>query len=109
MNEFLCLKRKEALHDHCGVFGIFAPKEDVAKITYFALHSLQHRGQEGAGIAVSDGRKLRSIRRLGLVTSVFNEDNLSKLKGFIAIGTQPLLDHRSQYPKKHSAGDSLGE
>lgn len=79
-------KRKEALHDHCGVFGIFAPKENVAKITYFALHSLQHRGQEGAGIAVSDGRKLRSIRHLGLVTSVFNENNLNKLKGFIAIG-----------------------
>lgn len=80
------LKREEALHDHCGVFGIFAPGEDVAKITYFALHSLQHRGQEGAGIAVSDGRKLRSIRNMGLVTSVFNEHNLSKLKGFIAVG-----------------------
>lgn len=83
---YKALKYQEALHDHCGVFGIFAPGEDVAKITYFALHSLQHRGQEGAGIAVSDGRKLRSIRRLGLVTSVFNENNLSKLKGYIAIG-----------------------
>lgn len=76
----------DKLHDHCGVFGIYAPGCDVAKITYFALHSLQHRGQESAGIAVSDGKKLRSIRNLGLVTSVFNEDNLSKLKGFIAIG-----------------------
>ncbi|MBI5452503.1 amidophosphoribosyltransferase [Candidatus Gottesmanbacteria bacterium] len=80
------LKYQEALHDHCGVFGIYAPGEDVAKITYFALHSLQHRGQESAGIAVSDGRKLRSIRNLGLVTSVFHEDNLNKLKGFVAIG-----------------------
>jgi len=80
------LKRQEALHDHCGIFGIYAPGEDVAKITYFALHSLQHRGQESAGMAVSDGRKLRGIRNLGLVTSVFNENNLSKLKGFIAIG-----------------------
>lgn len=79
-------KQQEALHDHCGVFGIFAPRQEVAKIAYFALHSLQHRGQESAGIAVSDGKKLRSIRRLGLVTSVFNESNLSKLKGFIAIG-----------------------
>lgn len=80
------LKYRESLHDHCGVFGIYAPSCDVAKITYFALHSLQHRGQESAGIAVSDGKKLRSIRNLGLVTSVFNENNLNKLKGFIAIG-----------------------
>lgn len=80
------LKKQETLKDHCGVFGIYAPGEDVAKITYFALHSLQHRGQESAGIAVSDGIKLRSIRNLGLVTSVFNEENLTKLKGFIAIG-----------------------
>lgn len=80
------LKYKEALHDHCGVFGIYAPGCDVAKITYFALHSLQHRGQESAGIAVSNGIRLRSIRNLGLVTSVFNEDNLNKLKGYVAIG-----------------------
>lgn len=86
MTDLLKLKYQEALHDHCGIFGIYAPGEDVAKITYFALHSLQHRGQESAGIAVSDGVKLRSIRNLGLVTSVFNENNLSKLKGFIAIG-----------------------
>ena len=77
---------KDAMRDKCGVFGIYAPGEDVAKIAYFALHSLQHRGQEGAGIAVSDGIKLRSIRNLGLVTSVFNEQKLNKLKGFIAIG-----------------------
>src|SRR3990167_10190924 len=79
-------RQGDKLRDHCGVFGIYAPGENVAKITYFALHSLQHRGQEGAGIAVSDGKKLRSIKNLGLVTSVFNEQNLSKLKGFIAIG-----------------------
>ncbi|MBI2616960.1 amidophosphoribosyltransferase [Candidatus Gottesmanbacteria bacterium] len=79
-------KYKETLHDQCGVFGIYAPDTEVAKITYYALHSLQHRGQEGAGIAVSDGQKLRSIRHMGLVTSVFNEENLSKLQGFIAVG-----------------------
>ena len=77
---------KDKLRDHCGVFGIYAPGENAAKITYFALHSLQHRGQEGAGIAVSDGKKMRSIKNLGLVTSVFNENNLSKLKGFVAVG-----------------------
>ena len=80
MVDFRKIKYKEALHDHCGVFGIYALGEKVAKITYFALHSLQHRGQEGAGIAVSDGKKLRSIKNLGLVTSVFNEENLTRLK-----------------------------
>lgn len=80
------LKREEALKDHCGVFGIYAKYLNVAKITYLGLHSLQHRGQESAGITVSDGVKLRGIRNLGLVTSVFNENNLSKLKGFIAVG-----------------------
>lgn len=79
-------KYKESLHDHCGVFGIYAKDLDVAKITYIGLHSLQHRGQESAGVVVSDGEKLRGIRQLGLVTSVFNENNLSKLNGFIAVG-----------------------
>ncbi|MBI3954858.1 amidophosphoribosyltransferase [Candidatus Gottesmanbacteria bacterium] len=82
----LTTKRKEALKDNCGVFGIFAPSEDVARIAYFALHSLQHRGQEGAGITASDGKVLRSIKRQGLVTSVFDEVTLRTLKGFIAIG-----------------------
>lgn len=82
----LTTKRKEALKDNCGVFGIFAPREDVARIAYFALHSLQHRGQEGAGITVSDGKVLRSIKRQGLVTSVFDEITLRTLKGFIAVG-----------------------
>ena len=86
MIDFKKLKYEESLKDHCGVFGIYASGEDVAKITYYALHSLQHRGQESAGIAVSDGHKLRSIRNLGLVTSVFHEENLNKLKGYIAIG-----------------------
>src|SRR3989338_1659456 len=86
MTNFAKLKYKESLHDHCGVFGIYAPGENVAKISYFALHSLQHRGQESAGIAVSDGVKLRSIRNLGLVTTVFNEQNLTSLPGYIAVG-----------------------
>jgi len=80
------LKQQESLKDHCGVFGIYARDLDVAKTTYIGLHSLQHRGQESAGIVVSDGEKLRGIRQLGLVTSVFNEQNLLKLKGFIAVG-----------------------
>lgn len=76
---------KDCLKDHCGVFGIYAPGEDVAKLAYFALFSLQHRGQEGAGIAVSNGKKINLIKNLGLVPSVFTESSLKKLKGHIAI------------------------
>lgn len=79
-------KYEEALHDHCGVFGMWGPGEDVAKIAYFALFSLQHRGQEGAGIMVANGKRMKGIKRMGLVTSVFTERALSRLKGHIAIG-----------------------
>jgi len=74
------------LKDKCGVFGIYCKDEDVAKITYFGLYSLQHRGQEGAGIAVTDGHKIKSIKGLGLVPTVFNDKNILSLKGHIAIG-----------------------
>ncbi|OGG13035.1 amidophosphoribosyltransferase [Candidatus Gottesmanbacteria bacterium RIFCSPHIGHO2_01_FULL_39_10] len=86
MIDFKKLKYQESFKDHCGVFGIYGRGENVAKITYFALHSLQHRGQEGAGIVSSDGKTMRSIRKLGLVTSAFNEENLKTLPGFVAIG-----------------------
>lgn len=80
------LKPAVEIKDHCGVFGIFAPGEDVAKITYFGLYSLQHRGQESSGIAVTNGKKITMTKSLGLVSTVFNEKNLSQLKGFAAIG-----------------------
>lgn len=86
MVNIIKLKRREVLKDRCGVFGIYGPRKDVARITFFGLYSLQHRGQEGAGIAVSDGKKIRSIRGLGLVSSVFDEDKIASLKGFIAVG-----------------------
>ncbi|AFZ00367.1 amidophosphoribosyltransferase [Calothrix sp. PCC 6303] len=70
----------------CGVFGIFAPGEDVAKLTYFGLFALQHRGQESAGIATFEGEKLHIRKDMGLVSQVFNETNLKELPGFIAIG-----------------------
>jgi amidophosphoribosyltransferase len=70
----------------CGVFGIYAAGEDVARITFFALYALQHRGQESAGIAVSDGRRVELYKEMGLVSQVFNEQNLSPLRGHIAIG-----------------------
>jgi amidophosphoribosyltransferase len=68
------------------VFGIWAPGEDVAKMTYFALYALQHRGQESAGIAVSNGRQILVYKDMGLVSQVFDESTLSSLVGRIAIG-----------------------
>lgn len=77
------------MHEECGIFGIYNKEEDsldVAKITYFALYALQHRGQESAGIAVSDGKKLLIYKDLGLVSEVFNEERLKILQGDCAIG-----------------------
>src|ERR1700751_5869429 len=92
----------------CGVFGISAPGRDVARLTYFGLHALQHRGQESAGIAVSESGRLTGLRDLGLVTQVFDEKKLSGLHGELAIAhtrysttgpnawanAQPLIHHR---------------
>jgi amidophosphoribosyltransferase len=93
----------------CGVFGVRAPGRDVARLAYFGLHALQHRGQESAGIAVSEAGRLTGLRDLGLVTQVFDERKLSGLHGEIAIGhtrysttgsnawanAQPVLHHGS--------------
>ena len=72
--------------DECGIFGVWAPGEDVAKLTYFGLYALQHRGQEAAGIAVSDGTGVVCYKDLGLVAQVFDEATLSSLRGHVAIG-----------------------
>ena len=74
------------MHESCGIFGVYAPSEDVARLTFFALFALQHRGQESAGIATTDGKKLRVYANMGLVSQVFSEDSLSQLTGDIAIG-----------------------
>jgi len=77
------------MHEECGVFGIFNKENifiDVAKLTYFGLYALQHRGQESAGIAVSDGQKILIYKDLGLVSEVFNEEKLKTLQGNCAIG-----------------------
>jgi len=74
------------LHECCGIFGVYAPGEDVARLTFFALFALQHRGQESAGIATTDGRKLQVYAKMGLVSQVFDEDSLTHLSGDIAIG-----------------------
>ena len=73
-------------HDECGVFGVFAPGAEVARLTYFGLFALQHRGQESAGIAVSDGEQIRCHKEMGLVSQVFNEASLARLGGGISIG-----------------------
>jgi amidophosphoribosyltransferase len=77
---------EESPKEECGVIGIFAPNEDVARMTYFGLYALQHRGQEAAGIAVSDGSTVRLHKDVGLVSQVFNSQNLGTLKGNYAIG-----------------------
>jgi amidophosphoribosyltransferase len=91
----------------CGVFGVYAPDRDVARLSYFGLFALQHRGQESAGIAVSEAGRLTALRDLGLVTQVFDEQKLHGLQGQVAIGhtrysttgssqwsnAQPLVQH----------------
>jgi amidophosphoribosyltransferase len=72
--------------DACGVFGVWAPGEDVAKLTYFGLYALQHRGQEAAGMAVSDGSAVVVYKELGLVAQVFDESTLNALTGHLAVG-----------------------
>jgi amidophosphoribosyltransferase len=72
--------------DACGVFGVWTHDEDVAKLAYFGLYALQHRGQESAGIAVSDGSRIVVFKDMGLVAQVFNESVLNTLRGYIAVG-----------------------
>jgi len=72
--------------EECGVFGVWSPGEDVAKLTYYGMYALQHRGQEAAGMAVSDGSAVLVYKDLGLVAQVFDEGVLSSLRGHLAIG-----------------------
>lgn len=72
--------------DECGVFGVWAPGEEVAKLTYYGLYALQHRGQESAGIAVSDGKRIAVYKDMGLVSQVFDENTLTALTGSMAVG-----------------------
>lgn len=74
------------MHESCAVFGVYAPNQDVARLTFFGLFALQHRGQESSGIATTDGQRLSVYARMGLVSQVFSEESLKQLHGFIAIG-----------------------
>ena len=76
----------DKMHEECGIFGIYAHGEDVANLTYFGLYALQHRGQESAGIGVSDGTTIRMHKEMGLVSQVFDQPALEALSGFVAIG-----------------------
>ncbi|MBV8561311.1 MAG: amidophosphoribosyltransferase, partial [Acidimicrobiia bacterium] len=72
--------------DFCGVFGVYAPGQPVAHLTYAGLHALQHRGQESAGLAVSDGDTITVVKDMGLVTNAFDSKTLAPLQGHLAIG-----------------------
>lgn len=74
------------LKECCALFGVYAPGEDVSRLTYFGLYSLQHRGQESSGIATADGKRIQLYTKTGLVSQVYNEDVLGQLWGNIAIG-----------------------
>jgi amidophosphoribosyltransferase len=78
--------RLDNLREACGVFGVYAPGEDVARVTFFGLYALQHRGQESAGIATTDGNGIKVRKDMGLVSQVFQEEDLSHLRGFAAAG-----------------------
>ncbi len=84
-SEFLS-EGSDHLEEACAVFGVYAPGEDVARLTCFGLQALQHRGQESAGIAVGDGETILIHKDVGLVDQVFDEESLSHLKGSVAIG-----------------------
>jgi amidophosphoribosyltransferase len=70
----------------CGITGVFAPRHDAARLAFFALYALQHRGQESAGIAAADGGTIRSHKEMGLIGAIFDEENLGELSGHIAVG-----------------------
>jgi amidophosphoribosyltransferase len=77
---------RDGPRDECGVFGVYAPESDVARLAYFALYALQHRGQESAGIATCENGHIMTLRDLGLVSQVFDEAKLRALTGSMAVG-----------------------
>jgi amidophosphoribosyltransferase len=82
----VALDDRDGPRDECGVFGVYAPDSDVARLAYFALYALQHRGQESAGIATTESGHIMTVRDLGLVSQVFDEEKLRALQGEMAIG-----------------------
>src|SRR5436305_8543761 len=102
---------EQRLAHACGVFGVYAPGRPVAHLTYLGLYALQHRGQESAGIAVSDGNTITVVKDMGLVTQVFDERRLAPLDGHLAIGhnrysTTGSSSWRNAQPVYRSVGDA---
>jgi amidophosphoribosyltransferase len=100
-----------SLGEACGVFGVYAPGQPVATLTYHGLYALQHRGQESAGIATSDGNTVTVVKDMGLVTQVFDERRLAPLDGHLAIGhvrysTTGSSNWRNAQPVYRSVGDA---
>ncbi|MFP5451392.1 MAG: amidophosphoribosyltransferase, partial [Thermoleophilia bacterium] len=99
-------------NEECGVFGVIAPGRDVSRLAFYALHALQHRGQESAGIAVRDGGNVVIQRDLGLVSTVFDEPSLRSLTGDAAIGhvrysTTGANKWDNAQPVAHTRGDDI--
>src|SRR3982750_520752 len=97
--------------DACGVFGVYAPGHQVAHLVYSGLYALQHRGQEPAGIAASDGETITVVKDMGLVNQVFDERRLAPLEGHLAIGhvrysTTGSSTWRNAQPVYRSTGDA---
>ena len=101
----------DRIGEACGVFGVYAPGQAVANLTYFGLFALQHRGQESAGIAVSDGETITVVKDMGLVTQAFDQRSLAPLEGHLAIGhvrysTTGTSTWRNAQPVYRSRGDA---
>src|SRR5829696_4889018 len=106
-----CREMEQRLGHACGVFGVYAPGQPVAHLSYLGLFALQHRGQESAGIAVSDGETITVVKDMGLVTQVFDERRLAPLEGHLAIGhnrysTTGSSSWRNAQPVYRSVGDA---
>ena len=104
------LMQDERMHEECGIFGVYAHGEDVAMLTYFGLYALQHRGQESAGIGVSDGSVVRVHTEMGLVAQAFDQTALESLPGHVAIGhtrysTTGSTDLRNAQPMRFEHPD----
>ncbi len=89
----------ESPKEECGVIGIFAPNEDVARMTFFGLYALQHRGQEAAGMAVADGQMMSMHKGVGFVSHVFTPSAMENLKGITPLGI-----HVIQQRDRHRCG-----
>ena len=95
---------EESPKEECGVIGIFAPNEDVARMTFFGLFALQHRGQEAAGMAVADGQTMSVYKEVGLVSQVFTPNAMENLKGHYAIGHTRYSSGSCHHGARHRLG-----